>query len=87
MRSALIDIVKEWKDLGEVLGLPYSDIEAIKENNPNNVKQCLNDVIDGWFKMKGKQPPSWYNLCLALRHPLVNRKDVALCIEKHYIQT
>ena len=62
--------------------MPHSNIEAIKANNPKNVKQCLKEVVNGWLKMKGSEAPSWINLCKALRDPLVKREDVALDIER-----
>ena len=84
MRTALIDISKEWDDLGEALGIAHSEIEKIQANNPKDIKQCLKEVVDLWFKLKGN-PPSWKSLCEALRDPLVGRKDVALAIEKTWI--
>lgn len=86
MKLALKGITKEWDDLAEALGLPDSEIDAIKADNPHDVKQCLKEVVDGWFKLKGSRPPSWIDLCTALRDDLVNRKDIALNIEKSYLQ-
>ncbi len=82
--SELITVVNEWADLGGALGLPRYLVVTIKTNNPNNVKQCVSEVVDAWFEKKGN-PPSWNNLCKALRDPLVARKDIALNIEKKYI--
>ena len=82
VRLALQGITKEWDDLAEALGLPDSDIDVIKTNNPSDVKQCVKEVVDQWFKGKGSEPPSWTHLCTALRDSLVNRKDIALKIEK-----
>ena len=84
MKLALLDIVKEWDELGEALGLPHSVIKAIKADNPNNVKQCLKEMVDAWLERKGTQPLSWTNLCKALRDPLVARSDVASSIETQY---
>ena len=83
MRLALQGITKEWDDLAEALGLPDSDIDAIKINNPSDVKQCVKEVVDQWLKGKGSESPSWTNLCTALKDPLVNRKDLASNIEKN----
>ena len=85
MRIALQGITKEWDDLAEAFGLPDSDIDAIKTDNPSDVRQCLKEIVDRWFKGKGSELPSWTSLCTALRDPLVNRKDIALNIEKQYI--
>ena len=85
VRLALITIVKEWDDLGEALGLPHPQIMIIKFNHPNDVKQCLKEVVDRWFEGKGSDAPSWKSLCDALKDPLVGRRDVASNIEKKYL--
>ena len=85
MRLALQGITKEWDDLAGALGLPHSDIDAIKTNNPSDMKQCVKEVVDQWLEGKGSESPSWTNLCMALRDPLVNRKDFASNIEKKYM--
>ena len=85
VRIALQGITKEWDDLAEALGLSEPDIDAIKTDNPSDVKQCVKEVVDRWFKGKGSEPPSWASLCAALRDPLVNRKDIASSIEKVHI--
>ncbi len=82
--SELIPVVNEWAYLGGALGLPHHLVDTIKTNNPGNVKQCVNEVVDAWFEEKGN-PPSWNNLCKALRDPLVDRKDIVSNIEKKYI--
>lgn len=76
-------IVGEWDNLGEALGLSHSVIEAIEADNPNNVKQCLKKMVDAWLERKGTQPPSWTNLCKALRDPLVAHEDIASRIERN----
>ena len=82
VKTALSDIVDEWRDLGAVLGFSHSDVQAIERNNPRDVKNCLKEVVDKWFK-SGK--PSWKVLCEALRHPLVKRIDIASKIEREYL--
>ena len=86
MRLALQGIVREWQDLAEALGLPYSEIEVIEENNPYDMKQCVREVVHQWFKGKGSESPSWTSLCTALKDPLVNRKDIASKIEEQYLR-
>ena len=86
MRRALKGVTTEWDDLAEVLGLPYSEVKAIKANNPNDVKQCLKEVVEAWLMKKGDEP-SWTNLCTALKDPLVDRKDIASSIEKQFIHS
>ena len=84
MRTALIDIVREWRDLGAALGLPDAEVDKIRYDNPNDINGCMKDLIEQWLKMKGSQPPSWSSLCTALRDPLVNCKDIATSIEQKY---
>ena len=83
VKSELIPVVEEWNDLGEALGLPDHVVQTIKINNPGNVKQCMKKIVDAWFEEK-RNPPSWNNLCEALRDPLVDRKDIASKIETKY---
>ena len=86
VKLALIGITKEWKDLAEALGLPEPDIDAISINLSSDVTQCVKEVVEQWFQGKGSEPPSWTNLCIALRDPLVNRKDIVSKIEQQYLQ-
>ncbi len=79
VRVALSGIVTEWSDLGKVLGVSHDDIRVIEANNRFDVRRCLELVVDRWFEL-GKT--SWEDLCQALKHPLVNRKDIASTIEK-----
>ena len=81
----MLDIVEEWDDLGEVLGLPHSEVVAIKADHPRSVRSCLKEVVHQWFAGKGSGPPSWKSLCEALRRPLIGREDVASKIEKRYV--
>ena len=85
MKIALKGIIKEWQNLAEALGLPSEEIIAIKANNPSDVKQCVNEVVDGWFKWKAEKKPSWSNLYEALKDPTVNRKDIASEIKNIYM--
>ncbi len=81
----MLDIVEEWGDLGEALGLPHSEVVAIKADHPRSVRSCLKEVVHQWFAGKGSGSPSWKSLCEALRHPLIGREDVASKIEKRYV--
>ena len=84
VRTALIDIVKEWEDLGVVLGLSDAEVEKIGVDNPNDINGCMRELIKQWLKMKGSEPPSWNSLCTALRDPLINRKDIESRIKQKY---
>ena len=86
MKVALKDITEEWDDLAEVLGLPQSDIDTIESNHSSNVRKCVKEVVKCWFQRKGSAPPSWANLCTALRDPLVNRKDIVSTIERSHLK-
>ena len=81
VKTALIGIVKEWRDLAAALGLSDADAEKIRHDN-NDTDGCMRDLIEQWLQTKGSQPPSWSSLCTALRDPLVNRKDIASNIER-----
>ena len=52
------------------LGLKYSKLSIIKENNPSSVEQCLLDSIEQWlqcnYDVKTHGPPSWRVLVAAV---------------------
>ncbi len=84
VKSELIPITEEWYDLGEALGLPTHVVKTIRTNHPGNVRRCRNEVVDAWFEKKGN-PPSWNNLCEALKKPLIDLKDIVSSIETKYL--
>ncbi len=83
VKSELIPITKECDDLGEALGLPIHVVQTIRTNHPGDVRRRMNEVVDRWFEKKGN-PPSWNNLCEALKKPLIDRKDIVSSIETKY---
>ena len=82
-RQAVIDITTKWELFAAALGFNRVDIVVISKNYSHNVADCLTEVIHGWFRGKGGEV-SWENLCEALRDPTVDRKDLAMEIEKKY---
>ena len=82
--TALVNITKEWRNLGLALGIKFHTIEEIEANNSQDVKKCLAKVVDSWLGGSGDQP-SWSGLCNALRSELVKRTTVANEIQEKYI--
>lgn len=78
-----MDEVTEWMNLGLALGIKYPVLKTIKANAPQDLKLCLNEVIDKW--LNECYPSSWKSLSDALRSTIVGRNDVASKIEKKYV--
>ncbi len=70
---------------GPIAGGSQLTIMGTEVNYPKDVKKCLKEIIRKWLEGKGSGPPSWKSLCEALRHPLIERGDVASKIEKEYV--
>ncbi len=68
-----------------VLGLSHQEVTSIEVNYSRDMKNCLKEIIRKWLEGKGSGPPSWKSLCEALRHPLIEREDMASKIEKKYV--
>lgn len=81
--TELREVVAEWKFLGFALDVPNSKIKEIEVNHPNDVKKCLEKVIEAWLQMQKKA--SWETLCDALRTDLVNCHAIAKQIEEKYL--
>ena len=78
--TELVGITSEWNMLATVLRIPEHEIAAIETNHSHDVKTCLRKMVDKWLKLQGSRA-SWTTLSQALRHTLVNRPDIAECIE------
>ena len=41
----------DWKDVGLELGLQHGTLKVVKQNNPLQVQDCLEEVLDKWLKL------------------------------------
>lgn len=83
--SALVDINKEWMELGLALELKYCILQEIEANHSRDgVKRCLQKVVHSWFEGNGNRL-SWSVLCDALKSRLVSRPAIADEIESKYV--
>ena len=81
LRSVL-DILHMWDDLGIALGLKMSELNVI-EREKATLKDRMKAVLLAWLQGRGLAP-SWQTLCKALRDKLVERGDIADCIERNF---
>lgn len=78
------DMVEMWNDLGLALGLDLSILNPLEADKTNS-RERMKAVIQEWLKGKGSDP-TWQTLCTALRHKLVQRKDMAEQVEKDILK-
>ena len=46
----------KWRDIGEQIGLEFSQLKSISEEHQKNAASCFRDVLTKWFD----NPPSNY---------------------------
>ena len=82
--TELVDINREWIELGIALDLKYHILDEIEANHvKDGVKRCLQEVIHSWFEGNGSEL-SWEVLCAALRSDLISRPVIAEDIESKF---
>jgi len=54
----------DWKDVGLELGLQLSTLKVVKQNNPLQAEDCLEEVLDKWLKLTPNA--TWRTLEVAL---------------------
>ena len=79
LRSVL-GVLHMWEDLGMALGLEMAELSVIQEDKAT-AKARMKAVLLAWLQGRG-QDPNWQTLCKALRDELVDRTDLAECIER-----
>ena len=51
-------MVTKWKEIGDHLGVPVDELDAIQENNSGRVdwtRNCLRDLFKWWLRNKSKE--------------------------------
>ena len=87
IKKETISLAARFHPVGEVLGLPVSELEKVREDIPRNCDQAFSRVIDTWLKLlydvKKHGRPSWKKFAEAVastaggRNPALARKIAA----------
>ena len=86
--DSLVDVLKQlvpinkWIDLGLVLGLKKHTLDQIKLQNHDDISGCKREMVVSWLNGVDHCTPSWKSLTDGLRHAIVDRKDIAVDIER-----
>ena len=76
------DVLCSWEELGVSLGVSSKQLERISSQY-SSILRCHYQVLRHWIIELGG---SWEGLVAALRHDLVNQKDLATKLETKYVQ-
>ena len=68
---AVFDARTKWYDIGLVLKIDAGSLDAIEEDNPRDVQNCLRALLKKWLR-RGQPKPTWGALREALESPLVD---------------
>ena len=84
--SAVIDVAAKWEEFGTALGIIPSDLEVIQQKRENS-DQRLREVLLTWLRqrydVKKFGPPTWKNLCGAVRSKIgADNPALAMKIEE-----
>ena len=71
MFRAIFDARTKWYDIGLELKIGAASLDAIQEDNPRNVQNCLRDMLKKWLR-RCQPKPTWGALVEALESPLVD---------------
>jgi len=80
------EISFKWRDVGDLLGVKSSRLEAIDSNRRGNVELCCRDVLQDWLQMEEPSyPVNWDGLIELLKDLQFNNmarklKEALLCI-------
>ena len=50
---ALKDVVCQWEELGDQLGLSYSTLEEIEQDNRGKGRKCMREMLAAWLQGQG----------------------------------
>ena len=73
----------KWRAIGIELDIDPEDLNAIKEKQRDDPDKCLPDMISKWLKKaRNANPPTWTDICSALRADAVGNAAIADELEK-----
>jgi hypothetical protein len=78
--NALHKMRAQWKDIGLQLGVEVHDLDDIRSSSRTQSK--LIKMLTLW--LRSTPSPTWWNIVDALRHPSVNRLNVAEEVRRKY---
>ena len=70
-----MDLRARWKEVGQVLLVRQSDLDAIEEDCRGNSQRCMTKVFTTWHDGMSSEY-SWKNLAVAVCSPVVGRKGL-----------
>ena len=81
-----IEGVAEWMDLGIELGIYYSTLQKINEEQRGHNKRCRREMLAAWLQGEdGAEEQTWSTLVDALKK--INKMDLAERIEQEHQAT
>ena len=82
LHRELYDVVN-WYGLGMDLGVPYNELQKIRENHFHNNDMCRNAMLTWWFQ--NGWPTTWQALVNALSNSDMDRmaRTIAIKYGKH----
>ena len=86
MRSEIFSVRDKWYDIGVELNIPYTTLNVIEKDCPNNCADCLRKMLVAWLS-SDSPPPSWSALVEALSSEPVGEKRLAGEIQTKYCAT
>ena len=76
VRELLYDVRRKWYDIGIELELDHEELDNIKAAHPQELLNCLNEMIKKWLKST-KPQARWKALEAALRAAPVGEVKIA----------
>lgn len=83
--SQLTGLAPKWKEVGDHLGVPADELDAIQQNNHGSVdmvQNCLRDMFKLWLRNGKAEARTVEKLTMAVR--AVGRLDIEIQIKKKY---
>ena len=77
--TKLYDARDKWFNIGLALGIKFNTLKSIKREQPD-YDDCLREMLAHRIQSGG--PLTWADLSGCLRHPTVERNDLANGIDK-----
>ena len=73
MKTAVLNVIPRWKDVGGALGVRENQIQIIAVTHSHSPEDCMRGVVSKWLKRSHNEekfgPPTWKNLVKAIANP------------------
>ena len=80
--DAIYTLRHKWYYIGLELKIPYHTLDAIKAQCPNNIENCLTEMLKQW--LSSTSSPTWSGLVQALSSAPVGEQRLAEEIREQY---